>query len=230
MAGSGFHYARTKVVLWAIFGPVLPIVFGAIVLFTALGAGEGVVALVAIPLMVTWILAAARFTSVPVDVSLSPSGLRIRALRGWHPYRELDIDAEWPQIRSVLFGPNEPSAPKSWLLIRLREPTLTFSLAGATEEVRALEESILDAMPEQDDDAAQQLSAFVSGRGFWTSRAATFITLGFAALWAAITGAGAMQMLGWMEADRPFPWLIWLVLTALCFAWLRLFLSARKPE
>jgi hypothetical protein len=230
MPGTGFSYARINVILWAIFGPAILVVFGATALLTAIGASEWVTAVVAIPLMVAWIIAAFRFSSVPVDVALTQAGLRVRALRGWHPYRELDIDAVWPQVRSVLFGSHDPLGPNAWLLVRLAEPAVAFSLAGKTVDVKALEESILNAMPETDDEAARQLSESVSGRGFWTSHAATFITLGFAALWLVITGAGVMQILRRMQPGSPFPWLIWLVFTGLCLAWLRLYLAARKQR
>ncbi len=230
MAGSGFHYARTKVILWAIFGPANLIVFGATVLLTVIGAPEWVAAAAGIPLMVAWIMAAVRITSVPVEVSVTQAGLRVRALRGWHPYGELDINAALPHIRSVLFCSHDPLGPKAWLLVRLAGPAAAFSLSGKTEDVKSLQESILNAMPETDDEAARQLSDSVSGRGFWTSHAAAFITLGFAALWVAVTGAGVMQMMGLMESERPFPWVIWVVLTTLCFAWLRLYLAARKRE
>lgn len=230
MPGTGFHYARTKTILWAIFGPLFPIFFGTIAVLTLLKAPEWVVFGVTIPLIIGLIVAAIRYTSVPVDVSLSRGGLRVRALRGWHPYGELDLDAAWVRVRGAAFGQHTSHTPKAWLLIRLRDPALTFSLAGPTEAIQTLQESIVEAMPEQDDEAAEKLADSISGRGFWTSPAATFITLGFAALWAVITGAGVMQMLGRMETERPFPWLTWLVLTALTFAWLRLYLSARKPK
>lgn len=225
MAAPVLTYARTKTVLWAIFGPVFPIFCGSMFFLPALGASEGVTAMVIVMLLFGWLVVAARFTAVPVEVSLSSSGLRVRALRGWHPYRELDIGVGWAGVRSALFGQNQDSAPKAWLLVQLREPAVAFSLAGEIEAIRSLHESLQNAIPKPDEQARRHLAGIATGAGFWKSHAATLITILFGAMWAVITGAGVMHLLG---TANPFPWLVWLVLTFLCVCWLLVYRSARK--
>lgn len=226
MPGTDIRYGRNEIGLWILITPIFPIFFGAIHAGIALNTNAFISAGAAIASIIAWILSARFLNTVPVDVSPSPGGLSIHALRRWHPYRELDLHAGWPMVRAVLFGQNLNS-PKAWLFIRLREPNIVFTLTGETERIRALEEALLSFLPKQDPEAADQLSDTVSGRGFWKGPA-TLILVCLGAAWTYVTGEGVLTFLGWMKSDKPFPWDLWIALTLFCLGWFSACRAARK--